>query len=125
MPDAKYSDASYSKKYSGADDYWQVCQKALTWMQGEAGELKINSKGIAEKGLLIRHLVLPNNIAGSFKILDFIGQKVSKNSYVNIMDQYRPCYKACDYLEIDRSITPAEFKKVKDYAARIGLSRGF
>ena len=125
MPDAKYSDEHLSFKYSQAKDYWQICHEALIEMHRQVGDLVINKNGIAEKGLLIRHLVLPDKIAGSFKVLDFIAERISKDSYVNIMEQYRPSYKAYDFKELSRGITLGEFNEVLDYARKIGLSRGF
>ncbi len=125
MPDAKYSDEHHSLKYSGAKDYWQVCREALLEMHRQVGALVMNADGIAERGLLIRHLVLPNRVAGSFKVLDFIAEKLSKDSYVNIMEQYYPCFKAFMHREISRGITMEEFKEVLDHAVKVGLYRGF
>lgn len=123
MPDTKYSNDNYSLKYSSASNYWEICQKALLEMYRQVGNLKINTSGIAEKGLLIRHLVLPNNIAGSFKVLDFIAKNISRDSYVNIMQQYHPCYKAFDYKELSRNIYVNEYKEVLNYAKKSGLYR--
>lgn len=125
MPDAKYSDNSTALRYSLVNDYWQVCKKALIKMHRQVGDLTVDDRGIAQRGLLIRHLVLPNNVAGSFKILDFIAESISLNTYVNIMDQYRPCCKACNFREISRPITSQEYEDVTRYAAGIGLRRGF
>lgn len=124
MPDAKYSDEHWSLKYSSAKDYWEVCKEVLLEMHRQVGDLVINEEGIAERGLLIRHLVLPNRIAGSFAVLDFIAEKLSKDSYVNIMQQYHPCFQAYKHKEISRSITMGEFKEALDYAEKIGLHRG-
>ncbi|MGD2279372.1 MAG: radical SAM protein [Candidatus Omnitrophota bacterium] len=124
MPDAKYSDEHHSLKYSSAKDYWKVCKEVLLEMHRQVGDLVINEEGIAERGLLIRHLVLPNRLAGSFAVLDFIAEKISKDSYVNIMEQYHPCFQAYKHKEISRSITMDEFKEALDYAEEIGLHRG-
>ncbi|MGB3241261.1 MAG: radical SAM protein [Candidatus Omnitrophota bacterium] len=125
MPDAKYSDEGHSQKYSSAKDYWQACREALLEMHRQAGDLVINDNGIAERGLLIRHLVLPNKVAGSFEVLDFIAEKINKDSYVNVMGQYHPCYEAHKYKELSRGITLDEFKEALNYAEKIGLHRGF
>jgi putative pyruvate formate lyase activating enzyme len=125
MPDAKYSDEHQSLKYSSAKDYWQVCREALLEMHRQVGDLVINEEGVAERGLLMRHLVLPNRIAGSFEVLDFIAEKISKDSYVNIMEQYYPCFQAHKHEDISRSITMGEYKEVLDYAEKKGLHRGF
>ena len=125
MPDAKYSDEHPSFKYSTAKDYWQVCQDAPLEMHRQVGDLIMDEYGVAKKGLLIRHLVLPNRIAGSFKVLDFISKKISKNSYVNIMNQYYPSFKGYSNKELSRRITQQEFDEVLEYATKIGLHRGF
>lgn len=125
MPDAKYSDEHFSHKYSSAKDYWQVCQDALLEMHRQVGDLVMDGYGIAKRGLLVRHLVLPNRVAGSFKVLDFIAKKISKDSYVNIMDQYHPCFKEYSIKELSRRIAQQEFNEVLEHAANISLHRGF
>lgn len=125
MPDAKYSDSKLAEKYSSAPDYFKINQLALKEMHRQVGDLIIDNRGVALSGLLIRHLVLPNRIAGSFKVLEFIANEVSRDSYVNIMLQYRPCYHANRYLEISRNITRPEYQAVIDFAGNIGLHRGF
>jgi putative pyruvate formate lyase activating enzyme len=125
MPDAKYSDEHYSFKYSSSKDYWPVCKDALQEMHRQAGDLLMDASGIAERGLLIRHLVLPKRIAGSFEVLDFIANKISKDSYVNIMDQYYPCFKGHGIEELSRRVTPEEFEEVVEHAREVGLHRGF
>lgn len=125
MPDIKYSSNDNARKYSGARDYWDVVKDAVIEMHRQVGDLKLNTFGIAEKGLLIRHLILPNNIAGSKKVLDFIAKEVCIDSYVNIMDQYRPAFKAYKYPELSRQITSKEYESVIQYAELVGLKRGF
>jgi len=125
MPDVKYSNPNIAKKFSKAENYWEVCKNALLEMHRQVGNLKINSNGIAQSGMIIRHLVLPNNLSNSFKILDFIAENLSKNVYVNIMAQYYPCYKACDYPELNRRISMKEYKSVVEHAKNIGLRSEF
>jgi putative pyruvate formate lyase activating enzyme len=125
MPDMKYSKKESADKYSRAPDYWQVNQACLRLMQEQVDDLLIDEQGLAQRGLLIRHLVLPNELGGSFEILRFIRDKISKNAYLNIMDQYRPCFKADEYPELSRKITVKEYRKVTDFARKIGLWRGF
>lgn len=124
MPDIKYGKAESAKRYSNAPDYFERCKEAVEEMYRQVGDLKVNSKGIAEKGLLIRHLVLPDNLAGSEEVLKFIAG-LSKNTYINIMDQYRPCGKAYLYPEINRRPAFEEFKEVIKIAKSLGLHRGF
>lgn len=125
MPDIKYADNETAEKYSGIPNYWDVVQKSLKEMQDQVGDLHIKRSGVATRGVLIRHLVLPNKIAGSIKVLDFIAKELSMDTYVNLMDQYRPAYLAHNYSEINRSITSDEFYEVIMYAKKIGLHRGF
>lgn len=125
MPDIKYSSNENALKYSGASDYWDVVKKAIKEMHRQVGDFVISSSGIAKRGLLIRHLVLPNDISGSKKVLEFIANEISKNSYVNIMDQYRPAYLANKFTELNRSIYEREFYEVISFARQIGLYRGF
>ncbi|MEO0101766.1 MAG: radical SAM protein [candidate division WOR-3 bacterium] len=125
MPDAKYADDENSKKYSNAPNYFAINKLALKEMHRQVGDLICDERGIAQRGLIIRHLVLPNRIAGSFRVLEFIAREISKDTYVNIMAQYRPCYHACRYLELSRRITDEEFKEVIEYAKSLGLHRGF
>ena len=125
-PDIKYSESEPAKKFSNAPDYFKRCKEAVKEMHRQVGDLKVDSSmGIAYRGLLIRHLVLPNNLAGSEKVLEFIARELSKECYVNIMDQYRPCGRAYEYEELSRTPTSIEYIKVIDYARRLGLHRGF
>lgn len=121
MPDLKYSDNEVAKRYSQAADYWEVVQAAVSEMHRQVGDLVIEN-GIAKRGLLLRHLVLPNRLAGSFKALDFI-KELSVDTYVNIMEQYHPCYHAYTFKELERRITQKEYAEVVEYAKGIGLSR--
>ncbi|MEO0099812.1 MAG: radical SAM protein [candidate division WOR-3 bacterium] len=125
MPDAKYSDDENAKRYSNAPNYFATNKRALKEMHRQVGDLVCDERGIAQRGLIIRHLVLPNRIAGSFRVLEFIAREISKDTYVNIMAQYRPCYHASRYLELSRRITDEEFKEVIEYARSLGLHRGF
>lgn len=125
MPDIKYSDNNMAHKFSGASDYWEAVRTALKEMYRQVGDLHIKRSGIANTGLLIRHLILPNNIAGSKKVLDFIAEKLSLDTYVNIMDQFRPAYLADNHPEINRKINDDEFQEIIHYAKKIGLYRGF
>jgi putative pyruvate formate lyase activating enzyme len=102
-----------------------VIQKVLKEMHRQVGDLVTNSKGIAERGLLIRHLVMPNGVASSEEVLRFIAEEISVHSYVNIMDQYRPEYRAHEYPEIARRITHKEYLEAVQIAKQFRLYRGF
>ncbi|MGD8777494.1 MAG: radical SAM protein [Ignavibacteria bacterium] len=121
MPDIKYSENKIAEKYSGIKSYWNVVKNAVKEMHDQVGDLKVNRKGIAQRGLLIRHLILPNNLAGSRKVIDFIAENISQESYINLMDQYHPAYNACHYKELNRRITNSEYSEIINYA----ISKGF
>lgn len=125
MPDIKYSSNEVARKYSGAPKYWDMVRPAVKEMQRQTGDLVTDGRGIARRGLLIRHLVLPNGLAGSRAVLDFISKEVSTSSYVNIMDQFRPAYRSLRYNELSRTIGETEYREVLQYAAAVGLHRGF
>jgi putative pyruvate formate lyase activating enzyme len=120
MPDAKYLNSGSSRKYSFARDYPDVMKSALLEMHRQVGDLKIKD-GVAVRGLLVRHLVMPGNIARSKDIIDFIVNEVSDNTFVNIMEQYRPTFSAHNFPEINRPVTRQEFSKVYEYAKNQGL----
>ncbi len=125
MPDIKFMDGKYSRKFCNAPDYPEVIKKALKEMHRQVGNLTLNSEGIAEKGLLIRHLVMPNDVASSEEVFRFVAEEISADSYVNIMRQYRPEYQAKEYPEIDRPVTPKEYSEAIQIAKRFHLYRGF
>ncbi|MEW6097141.1 MAG: radical SAM protein [bacterium] len=125
MPDAKYADTEVAQKYSKAKDYPKVIKKVLLEMHHQVGDLQINDEGIATHGLLVRHLVLPYNLAGTQQIMQFIANEISTNTYVNIMAQYRPMYKAYNYPMLTRHITREEYQQAIRIAKELGLSRGF
>jgi putative pyruvate formate lyase activating enzyme len=123
LPDARYSDDKVAKKYSNAPNYFEIMKKAIKEMHRQVGDLVINEEGIAIRGLIVRHLVLPNGLAGSEKIFEFIAKEISKNTFLNIMDQYWPAYKAYQYPELSRRITKEEFQEVINLAKKFGLKR--
>ncbi len=123
MPDFKYADPAMALRYSEAEDYTEVAKAALKEMHRQVGDLLIDRKGIALRGLLVRHLVLPEGIAGTAEIVSFIAKEISKNTYINIMDQYHPCYKAADHSPLDRRITGKEFTQAINLAVKAGLKR--
>jgi putative pyruvate formate lyase activating enzyme len=124
MPDVKYYESEIAARFSYAPNYWEITSQALKEMHRQVGDLIVEGR-IAKRGLLIRHLVLPNRLAGSFKILDFIKEEVSTHTYINIMQQYYPCYKAYEFKELSRRITAQEYREVVEYAEKLGLHRGF
>ncbi len=123
LPDFKYWDSAMSAKYSsGAENYPEMTKIAILEMNRQVGVAKPAKNGIMRRGLMIRHLVMPNNVAGSEKVMEWIAKNLPKDTYVNIMAQYTPLYKAFDYPEISRRITKEEYKKVVKKAQEIGLT---
>jgi len=121
MPDMKYSDPAVAEELSHAADYWQVNQAAVAEMHRQVGDLQVRN-GLATRGLLVRHLVLPENLAGSFEIIDFLAEQISPATTINVMAQYRPCYKAHLHPKINRRPTFEEIESVRQYAIEKGLN---
>ncbi len=123
MPDFKYSDPEMALKYSKARDYPQMAKAAIKEMHHQVGNLQIDDRGIAFRGLLVRHLVLPGGVAGTEEVMRFIAKEISEDTYVNIMDQYYPCYKVSEHPPLDRRITGKEFSDAVKSALDKGLKR--
>jgi putative pyruvate formate lyase activating enzyme len=123
MPDLKYGDSRVARRYSKVRDYVAVNQAAIREMHRQVGDLVVDAEGVARRGLLVRHLVLPEGLAGTEAVLRFVADEISRATYVNIMAQYRPCYRAAEFAGIDRRPTAAEFAEALRRAADLGLHR--
>ena len=123
MPDMKYSDGKVAEQLSGIKDYPKVNKAAVREMHRQVGDLQIDEEGVALRGLLVRHLVLPNRLAGTQEVVCFLAQEVSTNTYLNIMAQYRPSYKAFDIPQLARPVLAQEFYGAIDLAHQQGLYR--
>ena len=123
MPDFKFWDSNVADKTCDAPDYPDRAKKALKEMYRQVGDLVINEAGLAERGMLIRHLVLPNNLAGSEQVMAFIAQEISPNSYVNIMSQYRPCGTAAAIEELADYPSNADINQAIQAAKKAGIER--
>jgi len=122
-PDVKYMDSDKAGKYSaGASDYPEVVKKALLEMNRQVGVHQMDRQGIALRGVMIRHLVMPNRVAGTEKFVEWVAENLPRNTYVNIMAQYRVEYKAYEHPEIARGITVQEFMEAMDWAQKYGLT---
>ncbi|HIJ70710.1 MAG TPA: radical SAM protein [Planctomycetes bacterium] len=121
MPDMKYADSDVAKQLSDAPDYPQINRAAVKEMHRQIGDLKVE-KGLAERGLLVRHLVLPNRLAGSFEIIDFLADEISTSTAINVMAQYRPCYRADRHPQINRYPRADEIEQVRQHAMQRGLT---
>jgi putative pyruvate formate lyase activating enzyme len=125
LPDIKFLDPSASERYlDGAADYPEVVRTILKEMHRQVGDLVLDEHGIAQRGLIVRHLVMPGLTQDSEAILRFIADELSPRTYINIMDQYRPCFQAGRSPEIARRTTPAEHRAVVEMARGLGLHRG-
>ncbi len=123
MPDFKYWDRQWAKRYSGAENYPEVAREALKEMHRQVGDLRLNDEGIAERGLLVRHLVLPCGRASTKEVMKFIAEEISPMTFVNIMDQYHPCYRAFDDECLRRRPSREEFYQALEEARQAGLKR--
>ncbi len=123
MPDFKFWDPAIAQQTCNAPDYPEVAAKAVVEMHRQVGDLQFDENGIATRGLLLRHLVMPSGLAGTGEVMSFIANHVSKNTFVNIMDQYRPCGKAHLVEELARPVSRAEFDKAVAEAKSAGITR--
>lgn len=121
MPDLKFADDEIARRYLGVKQYATIAKAAIKEMHRQVGDLKVNSDGIAERGLLIRHLIMPENIAGTEEIMRFIAEEISKETYVNVMDQYYPAHEAHQYKELSRRITDQEYRQAIEAGNQAGL----
>ena len=124
MPDAKYGSDEPALKYSNAPGYTGIMKSAIQEMHRQVGDLVMDEDGIAVRGLLVRHLVLPEDAAGTAEVVRFLSEEISPNTYLNVMAQYRPEYNACRFPELNRPITGQEYAHALRLAARAGLARG-
>lgn len=125
LPDMRYTENDSAIKYSCAPDYPQYNQAAVNEMHRQVGVAKIDNQGIIRRGLIIRHLVLPHQIAGTDKIMEFIAHQLSKDTYISLMSQYFPCYRAAEFKEISRRITPEEYRNAQMSMKKYGLYNGW
>ena len=123
MPDLKFLDAEPAGRYCEAPDYPEVVQAALREMARQGGPLSFDRHGIARRGLLVRHLVMPGEASKTRRVIDFLANEIGKDTYLNLMDQYRPCGRALEFPEIGRRITAGEWREARDYAHGKGLYR--
>ncbi len=121
MPDMKYADSDVGRRLSKVGNYATVNQAAVKEMHRQVGDLAVDTRGVARRGLLVRHLVLPEGLAGTDQIVRFLRDEISPNTYINVMAQYRPCYRACDVPPLDRRPTTHEYAEAVRLAQEAGL----
>jgi putative pyruvate formate lyase activating enzyme len=123
MPDMKYGDTVAAHRYSHVRDYVAVNRAAVKEMHRQVGDLVLDEQGIARRGLLVRHLVMPGDISGTESVLRFLAEEISRDTSLNLMDQYHPCYRAGDNPPLDRPLTRQEYQRALACADRLGLHR--
>ena len=126
MPDVKWSDDDAAASYSKAPGYWSKVRESLREMHRQVGDLAVDARGLATGGLLVRHLVMPGHVENARGVLSFLAEEISRDTFVNLMAQYRPHYQAASadrYEEIGRPITREEYQSVLDHARAVGLER--
>jgi putative pyruvate formate lyase activating enzyme len=123
MPDFKYGSDEAGEKLSGVHAYARWCRESLKEMHRQVGDLRVDGRGVASSGLLVRHLVLPRGLAASREVIDFLTGELSRDTYLNIMDQYHPCWRAGEIHELDRRVYREEIREVREYALARGMSR--
>ncbi len=125
LPDLKYFYNELGKKYSKVDNYFEIATKAIKEMFRQVGKFEINEKGIMKKGLMIRHLILPNQIENSKKILEWIKGNLRDDVYISIMAQYFPTYKAKEIKELNRKLTNEEYEQIENYLYSLDIQNGY
>ncbi len=125
LADMRYSEESFAYRYSGAADYVSANRRAIKEMHRQAGDLRVDAEGIAVQGLLVRHLILPGNISGTQKVFEFLSRKISRDTYVSLMSQYFPAYRAKDVPELSRAITRHEYREAVRSLYECGLRHGW
>jgi len=125
LPDMRYSDDPTSLKYSIAPHYPEINRAAVKEMYRQVGNLVVDENGIAKRGLIIRHLILPCGLSGTERIMKFLAEEISKDVYISLMSQYFPAYKAHEFKELSRRITAEEYEKAYQIMQKYGLENGW
>lgn len=123
MPDFKFWSRASARRFVGAADYPEKARQAIGEMHRQVGDLVINDEGVAERGLLVRHLVMPEGLDETREILRFLAREISPHTYVNVMEQYRPCGQAMNFPPLDRMLLPEEYRQALELASQAGLIR--
>ncbi|MEW6721061.1 MAG: radical SAM protein [Thermodesulfobacteriota bacterium] len=123
MPDLKFLDPASSARYCGAPDYPEIARAALREMARQVGPLVADRHGVAVRGLLVRHLAMPGGASDTKAVIDFLAEEIGPDTYLNLMDQYRPCGEAHAFPEISRRLFPEEWREAREYAVRRGMTR--
>lgn len=125
LPDLKYAENELGKNYSNVKNYFEIATKAIQEMIRQVGTPKINENGIIQKGVIIRHLVLPNQIENSKKVLRWIKDNLPEDIYVSVMAQYFPSYKAKENIELNRKLTQKEWSEIENFVQELDIENGY
>jgi len=125
LPDMRYADDAAALKYSSAPHYPEINRAAIKEMFRQVGNLVLDENGVAQRGLIIRHLVLPGGLSGTDGVMKFLAEEISKDVYISLMSQYFPAYRAQEFEEIDRRITPEEYDEAYEIMQKYGLENGW
>jgi putative pyruvate formate lyase activating enzyme len=125
LPDMRYADDAAALKYSSAPHYPEINRAAIKEMFRQVGNLVLDENGVAQRGLIIRHLVLPVGLSGTDGVMKFLAEEISKDVYISLMSQYFPAYRAQEFEEIDRRITPEEYDEAYEIMQKYGLENGW
>jgi putative pyruvate formate lyase activating enzyme len=123
MPDFKFWDPAVAAELSQGKDYPEVARQAFKEMHRQVGDLVMDENGVARRGLLVRHLVLPDGLAGTKEVMEFLAREISPNTYVNVMGQYRPCGRAGEHPSLRKFLTGLEHEEAQRLAREAGLTR--
>jgi putative pyruvate formate lyase activating enzyme len=123
MPDFKYGSDEEGLRLSGVREYTRWCRESIREMHRQVGDLKLDARGVAVSGLLVRHLVLPHGLAGSRRVIDFLAGEISRDTSLNLMDQYRPAWRAGEVRTLARRVYRQEVEEVREYALSRGMGR--
>ena len=125
LPDLKYAEDDLAKRYSKIDNYFEITTMAIQEMYHQVGKIELDEKGIIKKGIMVRHLILPNHTENTKKVLDWIDKKLPKDIYISIMAQYFPTYQAKKINDLNRKLTKKEYQIVENYLFSLNLENGF
>lgn len=125
LPDMRYSDEAVARRYSAAPQYPEVNRAAVREMYRQVGNLVVDKTGLAKRGLIIRHLVLPGGLSGTESVMKFLAEEISKDVYISLMSQYFPAYKATQIRELSRRITAEEYEEARQIMEKYGLENGW
>lgn len=125
LPDLKYSDNSLALKYSKIKNYFEIATSAIKEMERQVGVPRFNENGMIQKGLIIRHLIMPNAMENTKKVLEWFKENIKEGVYISIMTQYFPTYKVEEYSQINRKITRSEYKEIEEYINKLDIKNGY